>query len=81
MKRIFLVLLVSLVLIFSSIGTVLAMGGGGGGHSQWHDNNRDEDKDGGYHNDHNAPVPVPEPGTLILLGAGLAGLVLYKRRK
>jgi hypothetical protein len=27
------------------------------------------------------PAPVPEPGTLLLLGSGLAGLAAFKRRK
>ncbi len=29
----------------------------------------------------NATAPVPEPGTIFLLGAGLAGLGIYSRRK
>ena len=27
-----------------------------------------------------APAPVPEPSTLLLLGAGIAGLVVYRRK-
>ena len=28
-----------------------------------------------------APVPVPEPGTLALMGVGMAGLLLTRRRR
>ena len=36
----------------------------------------------GYDSAYSAPAPVPEPGTMMLLGAGFLGLAVYgKRRK
>ena len=28
-----------------------------------------------------APAPIPEPGTMMLVGAGVVGLALYKKFK
>ena len=45
------------------------------------DSGRDNDFGSiGYSGGNTVPAPVPEPGTFLLFGAGLAGLVAFRKK-